>query len=71
MNANLQATTLYGTQNNFVPYVVNKYAWIGRSAFSADAYLSANIYAYKIYNRALSAAEVKQNFQSLRGRYGI
>ena len=71
MNANLQATTLYGTQNNFVPYVVNKYAWIGRSAFSADAYLGANIYAYKIYNRALSAAEVKQNFQSLRGRYGI
>jgi len=71
MNANLQATTLYGTQNNFVPYVVNKYAWIGRSAFNADAYLSANIYAYKIYNRALSAAEVKQNFQSLRGRYGI
>ena len=71
MNANLQATTLYGTQNNFVPYVVNKYAWIGRSAFSADAYLGANIYAYKIYNRALSAAEVKQNFQSLRGRYGV
>jgi len=71
LNANLQATTLYGTQNNFVPYVVNKYAWIGRSAFAADAYLGANIYAYKIYNRALSAAEIKQNFQSLRGRYGV
>lgn len=25
----------------------------------------------KIYNRALSAAEVKQNFNALRGRYGI
>ena len=71
LNSNLQSTTLYGSQNNFVPYVVNKYAWIGRSAYGADAYLSANIYAYKIYNRALSAAEVKQNFQSLRGRYGI
>jgi hypothetical protein len=71
MNANLQSTTLYGSQNNFVPYVVSKTAWIGRSSFAADAYLSANIYAYKIYNRALSAAEVKQNFQSLRGRYGI
>jgi hypothetical protein len=71
LNANLQATTLYGTQNNFVPYVVNKYAWIGRSAFAADSYLGANIYAYKIYNRALSAAEIKQNFQSLRGRYGV
>ena len=71
MNANLQATTLYGTQNNFVPYVVNKYAWIGRSAFSADAYLSANIYAYKIYNKALSNAEIIQNYQALRGRYGV
>jgi hypothetical protein len=27
--------------------------------------------ASKIYNRALSAAEVKQNFNALRGRYGI
>ena len=71
MNANLQATTLYGTQNNFVPYVVNKYAWIGRSAFSADAYLGANIYAYKIYNKALTNAEIIQNYQALRGRYGV
>jgi len=71
LNSILQSSTLYGSQNNFVPYVVNKYAWIGRSAFAADAYLGANIYAYKIYNRALSAAEIKQNFQSLRGRYGV
>jgi hypothetical protein len=71
LNSNLQSTTLYGSQNNFVPYVVNKYAWIGRSAYGADAYLSANIYAYKIYNRALSAAEIKQNFEAIRGRYGI
>lgn len=27
--------------------------------------------AVKIYSRALSAAEVKQNFEALRGRYGI
>jgi hypothetical protein len=30
-----------------------------------------DIYAVKIYNRALTAAEVKQNFEALRGRYGI
>jgi hypothetical protein len=71
LNSILQSTTLYGTQNNFVPYIVSKTAWIGRSAFAADAYLSANVYAYKIYNRSLSAAEIKQNFQSLRGRYGV
>jgi hypothetical protein len=30
-----------------------------------------SIYSASIYNRALSAAEVLQNFQALRGRYGI
>jgi hypothetical protein len=71
-NSVLQTTVIDGDTLAYVPYVVNKTAWIGRSAFAAaGAYLSANIYAYKIYNRALSAAEVKQNFQSLRGRYGI
>ncbi len=70
-NSVLQTTVLDGDTLAYVPYVVNKTAWIGRSNFASNAYLSANIYAYKIYNRALSAAEVKQNFQSLRGRYGV
>jgi hypothetical protein len=30
-----------------------------------------NISSAKVYNRALSAAEVSQNFNALRGRYGI
>lgn len=29
------------------------------------------IYNFKLYNRALSAEEVKQNFNALRGRYGV
>ena len=35
------------------------------------AFLSGNIAQTQIYNRALSAAEVSQNFNALRGRYGI
>ena len=38
---------------------------------SATFGLSGTIYSTKFYNRALSAAEVKQNFNALRGRYGI
>jgi len=34
-------------------------------------YTTANIGVSKVYNRALSAAEVLQNFNALRGRYGI
>jgi hypothetical protein len=30
-----------------------------------------SIYTVQLYNRALSAAEVQQNFNALRGRYGI
>ena len=32
---------------------------------------NGNIPAIKVYNRALSAAEVQQNFNALRGRYGL
>ena len=34
-------------------------------------FLNGRIYATQIYNRALSATEVQQNFNTLRGRFGI
>ena len=37
----------------------------------AGCYYNGNIAQVSIYNRALSAAEISQNFQALRGRYGI
>lgn len=33
--------------------------------------LSGSVAVTRVYNRALSAAEISQNFQSLRGRFGI
>lgn len=45
------------------------YNYIGRR--NASAYFNGNIGKVSIYNRALSSAEVKQNFDSIRGRYGI
>jgi hypothetical protein len=36
-----------------------------------SAYYQGNIYTTKLYNRALTAQEVQQNFNALRGRYGI
>jgi hypothetical protein len=30
-----------------------------------------NLYSFRAYNRALSAAEVSQNFNALRGRFGL
>lgn len=34
-------------------------------------YLQGNIYNFKVYNTALTAEQVNQNFQALRGRFGI
>jgi hypothetical protein len=34
-------------------------------------YSKGNVYATQIYNRTLTATEVSQNFNALRGRYGI
>ena len=41
-------------------------------AKDSDAYpLNGNISQASIYNRALSASEISQNFNAMRGRYGI
>lgn len=41
---------------------------IGRGT---DSHFPGNIHSVKVYNRALSASEVIQNFAALRGRYEI
>ena len=45
---------------------------IKRSAgYFKESHLNGNIASTQIYNRALSATEVLQNFNATRGRYGI
>ena len=43
---------------------------IGRDTFSTR-YMTGNIGIAQIYNRALTAAEVAQNYNALKGRYGL
>jgi hypothetical protein len=44
---------------------------LGRWEYGGGRQLSGSIANVQLYNRALSAAEVLQNFNALRGRYGI
>jgi len=44
---------------------------LGRWRFTQTRYLNGNIADFRIYNRALSAYEVKQNFDYYRTRYGV
>jgi hypothetical protein len=45
--------------------------WIGRFHSSNDGRFNGNIAQASIYNRALSAAEIQQNFNATRSRFGI
>lgn len=44
---------------------------IGRADSGNGRYFGGTLASTQIYNRALSAAEVAQNFQALRGRYSL
>ena len=44
---------------------------IGCYSYSLDNFFSGSIANTKIYNRALTQTEITQNFNALRGRYGI
>jgi hypothetical protein len=40
-------------------------------ATNLNRYYRGNITSFKVYNRALTAAEVQQNFNAIRGRFGL
>ena len=42
-----------------------------RSGIGPSYYFSGNISNFSFYNRALTASEIQQNFNALRGRFGI
>ena len=44
---------------------------IGASRGGAFGYMNGSISSFKIYNRALTASEVAQNFNATRSRFGI
>jgi hypothetical protein len=46
--------------------------YIGRRGNNTGRYVSnTNVYSLKLYNRALSASEVLQNYNTLKGRFGL
>lgn len=46
-------------------------ALVGNNPNNVYYYFNGQISVARIYNKALTAAEVKQNFTALRGRYGV
>ena len=57
---------LTGTPQNF-----STTTSFGDDKLTTFRMIQGNIYSIKIYSRALTASEIQQNFNALRGRYGI
>jgi hypothetical protein len=70
INGNLKGTNVVSTSVGSVTNTIR----MGMANDSNQQYswhANANVSAARMYNRALTAAEVQQNFNALRGRYGI
>lgn len=65
VNGNLESTN--ARSGNITPGAKN----IGSSSGGGSEYFNGTIDNVKIYNRALSNLEIKQNFQALRSRFGV
>ena len=63
-----QNTTLITTQSGLSSVYLD-YFNIGTSG--GTYYYQGNIYAFMIYNRALSADEILQNYNAFKGRFGL
>ena len=59
-----------GTQNNSKSLVLGA-GYGGSSGLEASYYWQGSIAQASIYNRALTASEIQQNFNATRGRFGI
>ena len=67
INSDLKdSEALTGTPQNF-----STTTSFGDYASSTYRMIQGNIYSIKIYNKALSASEIQQNFNALGGRFGI
>ena len=63
-----QNTTLITTQSALSSVYLDNFN-IGKS--NGEYYYQGNIYAFMIYNRALSADEILQNYNAFKGRFGL
>jgi len=67
-------STLIGSYSGLTPNSPDSFYYVGRNVGDepqgARAF-NGNIAQVSIYNRALTAEEVQQNFNALRGRFGI
>ena len=75
INTSINNIQIYGNGNQSSTTTVTSMSTsitnIGRYITSNLNFLKGNLASYKVYNRALSATEIKQNYNATKGRYGL
>ena len=67
-----EVSATVNTRHPFVPNNITRTSnYVGKSNWSSDSYWDGHIPTAMIYNRRLTAAEIKQNFEAIRSRYNI
>jgi hypothetical protein len=63
--------TLLGSYAGAAPTAGTNFFYVASNIGDGTRYFGGNIPHIAVYNREITAAEVTQNFNALRGRYGI
>ena len=75
INTSINNIQIYGNGNQSSTTTVTSMSTsitnIGRYITSNLNFLKGNLASYKVYNRALSATEILQNYNATRARFGI
>lgn len=76
-NLSVNNTFLYKNATNILTQIQStaetrptSYMFMARNDFNTE-WLPSTLYSASLYSRILSPTEIKQNFEALRGRYGI
>jgi len=67
----LYTNAVFSNSANLTLTTLDSSLTIGKGTYNAYDYFTGSIGPLHIYNRALSATEILQNFNALRGRYGV
>ena len=60
-----------GSLTTSITSTIGKEIMIGQRGDASGAHNNVNVSLVKMYNKVISASEAKQNFEAIRGRYGI
>ena len=71
LNQDVVGPLTYPTSGVSQPILGGLYIGSLEGNLGLSRYWTGNIYQIKIYNRALSAAEIQQNFNATRSRFGV